>query len=493
MDQPNLLIFMTDQQRGDTVLPGTPARMPHTERFRKEGLAFSEAYCPSPHCCPSRATFFSGLYPSQHGVWNNVDVGNTLSHGLADDVRLWSEDLRDAGYRLFFSGKWHVSAEETPADRGFKTTRPMKASSPAQPGQRRPAPRAHEWGLYAKGMGREKPAERGEAQILRPGYGTYTHYGEKENPFGDGTVVDEAIDNLRQLKAADGPWCAYVGTLGPHDPYFVPSRFLDLYPLDRIQLPGSFHDRMDDKPALYRRTRGRFDQLTEREHREAIRHYLAFCSYQDHLFGEVLKTLDETGQTENTLVWYLSDHGDYMGDHGLWCKGLPCFRGAYHVPAIARWPKGIRQPGRSVEAYVSLADFAPTFLDASGVKTGRSFAGRSLMPFLHGEAPADWRDAIFTQSNGNELYGIQRSVTTRRWKYVYNGFDFDELHDLERDPHETKNLAGDPAHAAIVREMCQRMWRFAREHGDVCVNPYIMVSLAPYGPGVAFEEETRSE
>jgi choline-sulfatase len=115
------------------------------------------------------------------------------------------------------------------------------------------------------------------------------------------------------------------------------------------------------------------------------------------------------------------------------------------------------------------------------------------MPFLHGEAPADWRDAIFTQSNGNELYGIQRSVTTRRWKYVYNGFDFDELHDLERDPHETKNLAGDPAHAAIVREMCQRMWRFAREHGDVCVNPYIMVSLAPYGPGVAFEEETRSE
>ena len=84
-------------------------------RFRQEGLTFAETYCPSPHCCPSRATFFSGLFPSQHGVWNNVDVGNTLSRGLSDGVRLWPEDLREAGYRLFYSGKWHVSAEETPA------------------------------------------------------------------------------------------------------------------------------------------------------------------------------------------------------------------------------------------------------------------------------------------------------------------------------------------------------------------------------------------
>jgi len=487
MNRPNILIFMTDQQRGDTVLPESPAHMPNVARFREDGLTFAEAYCPSPHCCPSRATFFSGLFPTRHGVWNNVEVGNTLSRGLNDGVRLWPEDLRDAGYQLSYSGKWHVSAEETPAHRGFRTTRPVKASSPVQPGQHRPAPRAYEWEPYIEGAGRAQPSARSEGQILRPGYGTYTHYGEKENPFRDGTVVEEAMADLRQKKASDGPWCAYVGTLGPHDPYFVPSRFLDRYPLDEIALPPSFHDRMADKPALYRRTRGRFDQLSEREHREAIRHYLAFCSYQDHLFGELLKALDETGQAENTLVWYLSDHGDYMGDHGLWCKGLPCFRGAYHVPAIARWPKGIRQPGRRIEQYVSLADFAPTFLEATGLQPERSFAGRSLLPFFRGESPPDWRDALFTQSNGNELYGIQRSVTTRRWKYVYNGFDFDELYDLERDPHETKNLADDPAYIEIVHQMCRRMWRFACDQKDVCVNSYIMVSLAPFGPGVAFE------
>ena len=111
------------------------------------------------------------------------------------------------------------------------------------------------------------------------------------------------------------------------------------------------------------------------------------------------------------------------------------------------------------------------------------------MPFFRNESPCDWRDAIHTQSNGNELYGIQRSVTTRGWKYVYNGFDFDELYDLKRDPHEMKNLAADPNYADTLLRMCRRMWRFAYEQKDVCVNAYIMVGLAPFGPGVAFEKD----
>jgi arylsulfatase A-like enzyme len=246
---------------------------------------------------------------------------------------------------------------------------------------------------------------------------------------------------------------------------------------------------MADRPGLYRRTRGRFDQLTEAEHRRALRHYLAFCSYQDALFGEVLQALRQTGQLEDTLVVYLSDHGDYAGEHGLWCKGLPAFRGAYHVPAVVRWPAGVQAPGRCVDAFVSLTDFAPTLLEAAGVEAQSPHAGRSLMPFLRNETPPTWRDALFTQTNGNELYGIQRSVTTAEWKYVYNGFDEDELYDLGADPGETLNLAADPAHAPVVREMCRRMWRFAHEHGDVCINPYIMVGLAPWGPAEGLREE----
>jgi len=204
------------------------------------------------------------------------------------------------------------------------------------------------------------------------------------------------------------------------------------------------------------------------------------------LFGKVLSALEESGQAKNTIVIYLSDHGDYMGEHGLWCKGLPCFRGAYNIPAIVRWPGETVNPGRLENSIITLADFAPTILDACGLTIERSFAGRSLRPFIKNQIPSDWSDAFFTQSNGNELYGIQRSVSTRDWKYVYNGFDFDELYDLRNDPGETRNLINDTQYADIVKEMCKRLWTFAYSRGDVCINSYIMVSHAPHGPAEAF-------
>jgi arylsulfatase A-like enzyme len=487
MPRPNLLLFMTDQQRGATVLPGSPVKAltPNLDRFRAAGVTFTSAFCPAPHCCPSRATFFTGLYPSEHGVWNNVDVGNTLSRGLNDGVRLWSEDLAGAGYRLDFSGKWHVSAEEGPAARGWQTTVPMPPRHPIPAGAWRPAADPYEWEPYERGDRGHPAAVRGEAEILRAGYGTYTHYGTHEAPFGDRRVVDQAIAVLRSRPRSRQPWCQYVGVLGPHDPYFVPQRFLDLYDLESICLPANFADRMLDKPALYRRTRGRFDQLSEREHRESIRHYLAFCSYEDALFGELLAALEQSGEAENTVVLYGSDHGDYLAEHGLWCKGLPCFQPAYHVPFIVRWPAGVVGPGRSVDAFVGLEDVAPTVLELAGIATERAFAGRSLLPFLRGAAPSDWRTAVFTQSNGNELYGIQRSIMNRDWKYVYNGFDNDELYDLRQDPGETVNRIDDAALQPVLRDLARQLWQFAHERHDTCINNYIMVGLAPYGPGIA--------
>ncbi|HSU69790.1 MAG TPA: sulfatase-like hydrolase/transferase, partial [Tepidisphaeraceae bacterium] len=353
-----------------------------------------------------------------------------------------------------------------------------------------------EWHKYALLAQRPEQTQRFEAQILRPGYGTYVHYGQTDQPGGkkgmfsfDRKVIDDAVKVIRERKLGGNSWVQYVGILGPHDPYFLPKEFLDLYRIEDIKLPDSYADRMADKPALYRRSRDRYDQLPEPEQREGLRHYLAYCTYVDALFGEVLKAMEESGELDDTLVLYTSDHGDYASDHGLWAKGLPCFRGAYHVPAVMRWPKGIRDPNRNVDAFVSTADFAATFLDAAGVKIDRPLTGRSLLPFLRGEAaPSDWRDAIFTQSNGNELYGIQRSVSTRKWKYVYNGFDYDELYDLEADPGETRNLASDPAHRDVIKQMCHRLWRFAFEHKDVAINEYILVALAPYGPAEAFRK-----
>ncbi|HOS92073.1 MAG TPA: sulfatase-like hydrolase/transferase [Armatimonadota bacterium] len=493
MDRPNILIFMTDQQRGDTALAGSPAHMPNLARMRSEGVTFSNAFCPAPHCCPSRATFHTGLYPSEHGVWNNVDVGNALSRGLAPGTRLWSDDLREAGYALSFSGKWHISAVETPADRGwqmgFPEPRPTVSAEEVASGR----PHTREWAMYERLAGQPEAAVRHEGEILRPGYGTYTHYGTSPHAIVefDEHTVEDAFRVIHGRRVSEGPWCQFVGTLGPHDPYFAPADFVGRYDPGDVRLPDNFGDRMEDKPALYRRTRDRFDQLSEREHREALRHYLAFCSYEDALFGRLLGALEERGELDRTLVIYLSDHGDYGGEHGLWCKGLPCFRSAYHVPAVIRWPDGIREPGRVVDAFVSLADFAPTLLEAAGIGAGRPLSGQSLMPFLRDEPPAQWRDALFTQTNGNELYGIQRSVMTREWKYVYNGFDYDELYDLRNDPGETRNVIGDPAHADVVRELCARMWEFAHAHRDVCINPYIMVAHAPVGPAAAFGEFRR--
>ena len=145
---------------------------------------------------------------------------------------------------------------------------------------------------------------------------------------------------------------------------------------------------------------------------------------------------------------YVSDHGDYTGDHGLWCKGVPAFKGAYHVPAIIRGP-GIKNLGRTNDSLVSLTDFAPTFLELADVESEMKVSGKSLVPFLNDEQPGGWRDALFTQTNGNELYGIQRSVVTKKWKYVFNGFDFDELYDLEADPEEVTNLIDEHQHVGV--------------------------------------------
>lgn len=480
MPPPNILIFMTDQQRGCTVLPEDPTQTPVLDRFRQEALTFDSAYCPSPHCCPSRTSFFTGLYPSEHGVWNNVKVPNALSRGPVEGTRYWFEDLRDAGYSLDWDGKWHVDTKAAPADLGWQAGISTATGSKVM---------GMDWDKY-RDLARQPAAtpEREPGQIVRPGYSPYRHYDTNENPFNDGGIVDRAIEAIKARTGTETSWCQYIGTLGPHDPYIPPQRFLDLYDPAEIDLPPSFDDRMQDKPGFYRRTRGIFDQLSQDEHREAIRHYRAFCSYEDHLFGKVLEALEASGQADNTVVIYMSDHGDYLGDHGLWCKGLPCFEGAYHVPLIVRWP-GVTDRPRRESAFVSLTDFAPTFLELAGLHANRAFSGQSLVPFLKGETPTLWRDAVFTQSNGNELYGIQRSIRTREWKYVYNGFDFDELYDLRNDPHETKNLASDPDYAATVRALCQRLWRFGAAHGENAVNDYIMVGFAPYGPAVAFEEE----
>ncbi len=469
---------MTDHQRANTILPEHPAQMPTLNAFMKEGVNFSQTYCPTPHCCPSRASFFTGLYPSQHGVWNNVCNEQALSQGLNEGAKLFSEDLSEAGYELYYSGKWHVSSLERPSDRGWQ-----ELFVSAVPG-------THHGRSWADFKNIQVAETRSKGTIKRPGYGDFLVYGTGDD-MGDAhdeTTVNQAVEQLGKLDNSSKPWCMYVGVNAPHDPYVVSQRYLDKYNLEDIPLPPNYHDDMQNKPGLYRRLKEQiFGQLSETEVREAIRHFWAFCSYIDDMFKRVLNALEQTGDADNTVVLFCADHGDYCGEQGLFAKGIPCFKGAYHVPTVIRYPKVLKEAGRTVDNYVSLTDFAPTLLDIAGIKVERKLAGQSLIPFLNNERPNSWRDAVFTQCDGVELYCKQRSVMTKDYKYVFNGFDFDELYDLKNDPHELHNLAQDETLEPIKRNLCKRLWQFAYEQDDnSMLNPYVTVGLAPYGPGEAF-------
>ena len=486
--KPNILIFMTDHQRGDSVFKSNGVIMPNLNKLMENGVTFSESFCPMPHCCPSRATFFSGLYPSQHGIWNNVANGMALSTDLKSGVRLFSEDLKDAGYKLSYAGKWHVCRDETPADRGFEELPGISASKGDRHGDR--------WNMIERrALAAKKNAgtARRDGEIPRSGYAAHTLYGARdEGNRHDEQAVAEAAAKIREYaRDKDAPWCVFVGPYMPHAPYFVPQKYLDMYPIEEIELPASYYDTLEDKPNYYRKLRQMsFGQMSESEYRQAIRHFRAMCTYLDDLFGILTDTLRSVGQLENTLVLYTSDHGDYAGEHGLFHKGVPAFRGAYHIPAVISWPAGINNPNRVVDSMVSMADFAPTFLEAAGIAPDERMAGKSLIPFLTGGQPPDsWRKSIFTQCNGVENYFTQRSVITKDYRYTYNGFDFDELYDLRSDPDEMKNLSSDPRYDNVKKELCREMWRFARETGDTLAESggYIMVSTAAHGPGIIFE------
>ncbi len=429
----------------------------------------------------------TGLYPSRHGIYNNVSNPTAIHRALYEGVVTFSEVLRGSGYNLAYAGKWHVTDAENPSDRGWEDLFVTAGKGSYM---------HRSFKQWKRQSEQPESTERQRGQILRPGWGHYQLYRSypTDMPKGyeehrDYRVVQSALEALPKLAQADNPWFLFIGPSGPHDPFIVPERFVKMYDLKEIPLPPNFHDTLEDKPRVYQRMRRQYwGQLSEDEVRESIQHYWAYCTMEDAMFGEVLAALERTGQAENTLVLRMSDHGDYCGAHGLYLKGVPAFREAYNIVTIARWPKGIVNPNREVDAFVTLADFAPTFIELAEASVPDNLTGNSLVPFLKAETPPDWMDTFYTQFNGVELYYSQRVVMTEDFKYVYNGFDFDELYDLRNDPYEMVNLSDQPDYQVVKRELVRRMWRFAGREDDIIFNPYATVALAPWGPADALRE-----
>jgi len=467
---------MTDQERADVIAPGHPCRTPHVERLQREGVTFTHAFTPMAHCCPARASLMTGMYPSKHGIHNNVQNGAAIQRRLNPGCEMFSEKLRDTGYRLAYSGKWHVSAEENPADFGWEELELCGI------------------GTYGRldseqylDMPREDPAPRRHGEILQPGYGRRRMYFKLDGTMQDTpdySRLQSALSKLPELAAGDAPWCLYIGLTGPHGPFKIPEPYASMYDPESVRLPENFRDEMENRPRLYQRMRKKYDQLGEDEVRESIAYYWGYCTMMDDMLGLALDKLEETGQADNTLVIFASDHGEYCGSHGLYAKGIPAFDEAYRVPYVMRWPNGIRSPGRAVDEFITHCDISPTLTDLSGAEPTRDPSGRSLAPFLRGETPEDWPDAFYNQCNGIEIYYTQRMVRTRKYKLVYNPADCDELYDLEKDPFETVNLIDDPELQPVIKDLFKKIWVRGREERDH-MSPYHTISHAPYGPAFA--------
>jgi arylsulfatase A-like enzyme len=476
-ERPNILVIMTEHQQGWTVDPKCQCQMPNVkERIAGEGIRFNKGYTPNALCAPARASFFSGLYPSCHGMYNNYHSVPVLHSDLFPNVALFSENLRRSGYNLSFIGKWHVSGDKCPADFGWEGPDAGKSNL---------------WGTPSPGKRDRRQIQQSFDHlkrvgiVKRNGWADFALYGTRPGRFEDMTDFKKgmmAIDEIKRLSKEPAPWVVYVGLTDIHDPYIVTEPYASMYNPADIPLPPNYNDSLEDKPAIYRRMRQQlWSQLTEEQIKEAIAYYWGLCSMNDDVVGMILDAVEDEGVSDETLVLYTSDHGDQVGSHGLFLKGVLPYEESYNIPMAVRFPSMIKSNSVCSE-FVTLCDFAQTFCDITDSDSMSQSHGRSLVPIFDGNIPDDWAKTFFGQFLGTEYYYTQRIIRDQRYKYVFNGFDFDELYDLENDLFEMKNLAQNSEYDGIKRHLIEEMWRWCERTDDIMFNPYPTVALVPFGP-----------
>ena len=477
MSRPNLLFLMTDQQRADTVEPGTVCQMPNLDRLAEGGTRFNRCYTANPICSPARASLMTGMLPHTHGM---VDVAHAVpEHRARFDTNLpvWPRLLQNAGYDTAYFGKWHVERSNRLENFGFDT---------------------YEVKQYHQKVGlvevEEDLSER--RMVHQKGYKDFLLCGISDGPqeaLPEYRMYSDGIAFLQKVAAESAPdqerpWALFLSTEAPHDPYIAPRSYYDLYNLDEIPRPANFNDDLHGRPAIYRRIQSVWGDLIWDDFAVATACYYANCTMIDDQVGRLLAVLDELGMAENTIIVFTSDHGDYMGEHRLMLKGIPPFESVYRVPLVLNGP-GV-PAGQEIDRIVSLLDLAPTLV---GLTLGEAFPcyGRSLLPLLRGET-ANWDSEAFAECHGQRFNYTQRILWRGSDKYVFNGFDEDELYDLATDPYEMKNLAGDLASQSKLESMAARMWQIMHETDDWTMvdAQYGMFRYLPVGPEIV--KESRS-
>ena len=448
MSRPNILILMVDQLNG-TLFPDGPAawlHAPHLKALAERSTRFANAYTASPLCAPGRASFMSGQLPSRTGVYDNAAE-------FRSDIPTYAHHLRRAGYFTCLSGKMHfVGPDQLHGFEQRLTTDIYPADFGWTPDYRKPGTRI-DWWYHNLGS----VTGAGVAEITNQ-----MEYDDEVAHFARMKLYDLA-------RAADPrPWCLTVSFTHPHDPYVARRKYWDLY-ADCAHLapqvaPIPYAEQDPHAQRLFDANDWRKFDIADADVARSRRAYFANISYLDDKIGELLQVLEDTRQ--EAIVVFASDHGDMLGERGLWFK-MSFYEGAARVPLMIAAPG--MQPGL-VETPVSTIDLTPTLGRLAGIDMAE------IAPWTDGEDISDLANGAARTSPVAMEYAAEGSyaplVSLRygRWKYNRCALDPDQLFDLEADPQELTNLAGEPAHAGTLqalRAKSEARWDLDRFDAEV--------------------------
>lgn len=441
--RPNVLVIVSDEHNAGVMgcADDPIARTPHLDALAARGVLFSAHYCASPICTPARQSLTTGKYVSRHNVW-----GNTV--GVPNNWPSLPRVITAAGYEAFLIGKMHYKGGR---DYGFTVLDKGKGGGrekgePAE--EKTPKPR---------------PRERLPAGVF-PDNGD--KLGGEFTPLGEDTTMDsfvdvkrrdDAVTFLRGRKPDAKPFLLVVGFITPHYPLVAPPEYLAHFQ-DRVPPPDVPAGYLDALPLNYKHLRNdrKLEHVPPETVQRAREAYYARVEWADHQIGNVLSALATSACASNTVVVYTSDHGENLGEHGLWWKNCLYDTGA-RVPLIISWPT--RWKGGQVRTGACGAvDLVQTLAEVAGAKTPADWNGRSMVPWLDDPSFA-WRDLAVSEYYSGYIASGIAMIRRGDWKYVYHtradaqhGPER-ELYNLRTDPKELHNLSADPQQDTRMREL----------------------------------------
>ena len=439
--RPNILWYCTDQQRFDTIgaLGNPHVSTPALDGLVQEGVAFTRAYCQSPICTPSRSSFMTGMYP---GRIHNCRNGNG---SFVNPPPLISKLLADSGYDCGLAGKFHLQSAgkrtEPRMDDGYRFWRFSHAP-------RDDWPEGHDYADWVRERGGDLDALRFSEDRVPPELHQTTW------------VTECALEFINQPRDPGMPWMLTLNPYSPHEPLIPPRDYADQF--DPTDMPGPhFRDsdlaQQEELRDVFFQSESRHPDAFDGKKQQAL--YYAMIRQVDDQFARILRELERTGQRDDTVIIFTSDHGECLGDHGLLWKGCRFYEGLVRVPLIFSHPGRMRSDLRS-EALVELIDMSATMLDLAGVEQPEDFQGRSLLPILKGEADPGFHRSFVRSEYYDAVSAEPLSYATmyrdERYKLVmYHTHDKGELYDLENDPWEFENLWHDADYKEVKHRLVE--------------------------------------